>query len=100
MMLFRTSVCSIALFCGAVFGQTISETTPRFEVIDVHGSPHTTQPQAQGPFYSGGRYELRFMTMLDLIHTAYGVDPEKVVGGPNWLELDRFDVFAMAPAGS
>jgi uncharacterized protein (TIGR03435 family) len=38
--------------------------------------------------------------MLDLIRTAYGLDPEKVVGGPNWLEMDRFDVFAKAPTGS
>jgi uncharacterized protein (TIGR03435 family) len=99
-MLFRASVSFAALLCGAALGQTVSETTPRFEVADIHGSPHTTQPQAQGPFYTGGRYELRFVTMLELIRTAYGVDPEKVVGGPNWLEMDRFDVFAMAPAGS
>jgi uncharacterized protein (TIGR03435 family) len=38
--------------------------------------------------------------MLDLIRTAYGLDPEKVVGGPNWLEMDRFDVFAKVPGGS
>jgi uncharacterized protein (TIGR03435 family) len=85
---------------GVALGQTPSEATPRFEVADIHGSPRTTQPRVQGPFYNGGRYELRFATMLDLIRTAYGVDPEKVVGGPNWLELDRFDVFAKAPAGS
>ena len=35
--------------------------------------------------------------MLDLIRIAYGVDPDKVVGGPSWLELDRFDVDAKAP---
>jgi uncharacterized protein (TIGR03435 family) len=99
-MLFRASVSLVALLCGAALGQTPSETTPRFEVADVHGSPHTTQPQAQGPFYTAGRYEFRFATMLDLIRTAYGVDPEKVIGGPNWLEMDRFDVFAKAPADS
>jgi len=37
--------------------------------------------------------------MLDLIRTAYGVDPEKVVGGPNWLASDRFDVIAKVPTG-
>ena len=35
--------------------------------------------------------------MLDLIKTAYGVDPDTVVGGPSWLESDRFDVTAKAP---
>jgi uncharacterized protein (TIGR03435 family) len=100
MMLFRASVSFAALMYGAAFGQTPGESTPRFQVADVHSSPRTTQPVAQGPFYAGSRYELRFATMLDLIRTAYGVDPEKVVGGPSWLELDRFDVFAQAPAGS
>jgi len=38
--------------------------------------------------------------MLDLVAAAYGVDGELVVGGPNWLELDRFDVFAKAPANA
>jgi uncharacterized protein (TIGR03435 family) len=85
---------------GTALGQTPSESTLKFEVADVHNSPRTTQPVAQGPFYAGGRYELRFATMLDLIRTAYGVEPEKVVGGPSWLELDRFDVIAIAPAGS
>jgi uncharacterized protein (TIGR03435 family) len=51
-------------------------------------------------FYRGGRYEIRSATMVDLVSTAYGVDPDKVLGGPNWLELDRFDVLATAPAGT
>jgi uncharacterized protein (TIGR03435 family) len=88
------------LLVGMAAGQSPNETTPRFEVADIHSSPRTTQPQVQGPFYTTGRYEYRFATMLDLIRAAYGVDPEKVIGGPNWLEMDRFDVFAKAPEGS
>jgi uncharacterized protein (TIGR03435 family) len=38
--------------------------------------------------------------MLDMIRMAYGVDPERVSGGPNWLEMDRFDVFAKTPEKS
>jgi uncharacterized protein (TIGR03435 family) len=89
----------LALFSGAAFGQS-AEPAPRFEVADVHSSPRTSQPGVRGPFFSSGRYELRFATMADLISMAYNVDPEKVNGGPNWLELDRFDVFAKIPAGS
>src|SRR6185436_9033998 len=50
-----------------------------------------------GPFFGSGRFELRFATMLDMIRMAYNVDPEKVSGGPSWLEMDRFDVFAKIP---
>src|SRR5258708_5280660 len=35
--------------------------------------------------------------MLDLISTAYGLDPSNVQGGPPWLETDRFDIVAKAP---
>src|ERR1051326_8214426 len=73
---------------------------PRFEVVDVHTSPKSSIPAVRGPFYASGRYELRFATVLDMIRVAYSVDPETVSGGPSWLELDRFDVFAKAPEKS
>jgi uncharacterized protein (TIGR03435 family) len=88
-----------ALVSSAALGQS-TESTPKFDVADIHASPRTTQPFVRGPFYNSGRYELRFATMLDLVRTAYGVDPEKILGGPNWIEMDRFDVFAMAPGAS
>jgi uncharacterized protein (TIGR03435 family) len=47
---------------------------------------------------SGGRYELRTATMVDLIRVAYGVDAANVAGGPAWLDTDRFDVIAKVPA--
>jgi uncharacterized protein (TIGR03435 family) len=92
-------LCLLALLSVAAFGQP-AETTAKFEVADVHNSPRTTQPVVRGPFFSSGRYELRFASMLDLIRTAYNVDPERVSGGPSWLEMDRFDVFATIPANS
>jgi uncharacterized protein (TIGR03435 family) len=35
--------------------------------------------------------------MVDLIRYAYGTDPDKIIGGPNWLEMDRFDITAKLP---
>jgi uncharacterized protein (TIGR03435 family) len=37
---------------------------------------------------------------VDLIKTAYGVDDEKLFGGLNWLETDRFDVIAKVPSST
>lgn len=47
-----------------------------------------------------GRYELRNATAVDLIRTAWNVDADTVVGGPDWLGTQRFDVVVTAPAGS
>jgi uncharacterized protein (TIGR03435 family) len=92
-------LCLVALLSAAAFSQS-TETAPEFEVADVHNSPRTDDPIVRGPFYTGVRYELRFATMLDLIRIAYHMDPEKVFGGPSWLELDRYDVFAKVRAAS
>ncbi len=70
-----------------------------FEAADVHVSAKS-QNAYMTTLFRGGRYELRKATMLDLIRIAYGVDPYKIIGGPGWLELDRFDVIAKAPANS
>src|SRR5229473_2443924 len=85
------------LLSVGAFSQS-TETAAKFEVADVHNSPRVTQPVVSGPFFSTGRYELRFATMLDLVRIAFNVDPEKVSGGPSWLEMERFDVFAKTPA--
>jgi uncharacterized protein (TIGR03435 family) len=88
----------MALLAAAVSAQTAE--MPHFEVAEVDVSPHQVRPMAQGPFFTGGRYEVRQASMLDLIRMAYGVDPERVYGGPSWLEMDRFDVFAQTPGAS
>ena len=51
-----------------------------------------------GGYLRGDRYVLRQATMVELIATAYGVDESTVQGGPIWLESDRFEVIAKAPA--
>jgi uncharacterized protein (TIGR03435 family) len=38
--------------------------------------------------------------MLDLIATAWRVDADTVLGGPTWLQMDRFDVIATAPTNT
>lgn len=87
------------LTAAAAWAQT-DQAEPRFEAVKIVKSPHSTIPLVRGPFFGGDHYELRFATMLDLIRMAYDLDPEKVKGGPSWLELDRYDVFAKVPPGS
>jgi uncharacterized protein (TIGR03435 family) len=86
----------VALLSGAAFGQTPGSPAT-FDVADVHASARSANPFTSGGVLRGGRYELRKATMVDLIRFAYGVDADKVLGGPSWLETDRFDVIAMAP---
>src|ERR1022692_1571498 len=97
---------SLALLSSAGFGQSITAAAtpaapPTFDIADVHVSAKTTNPYMSGGVLRGGRYEIRRATMVDLIRTAYGIDDNsKVQGGPAWLDTDRFDVIAKAPAGA
>jgi len=87
------AVGAFALFAIVAFGQSSSTV---FEVADVHPAPRSTTPFMR-TFVRAGRYEVRNATLVDLIHTAYGVDSDKIVGGPSWLEYDRFDIIAKLP---
>ncbi len=51
-----------------------------------------------GGFMPDGRLECRGKTMLKLIAMAYSVNTDWVLGGPDWLAADRFDVTAKAPS--
>src|SRR6185295_13087730 len=99
-----TSIGFAILLSGAAFGQTgttASEiSAPAFEAADVHVSPKVRVPSMAAGGLRGTRYLVRQATLVDLISLAYDIDNDKILGGPNWLDIKRFDVSARAPAGS
>jgi uncharacterized protein (TIGR03435 family) len=95
------SICFPSLLLPAGFAQAPAP-LPRFDIADVRVSPRADWVKnpahaMQGGFLLRDRYELDRATMLDLIRTAYAVDADKVFGGPNWLDYDRFKIVAKAP---
>jgi uncharacterized protein (TIGR03435 family) len=71
-----------------------------FEVADIKPSdPNATAgPGRGGGFLPGGRLDLKGITLKDLIVVAWDTLPHLVVGGPKFVDTDRFDVVAKAPA--
>src|SRR5216683_2825553 len=101
MMRMFAGITVLALLSSLVFAQSSDAqpkdaqlAQPKFEIADVHTSPHRTFPFGDGGNLHGDRYAFHQATMLDLISYAYGLDPSLVQGGPSWLETDRFDVIA------
>jgi uncharacterized protein (TIGR03435 family) len=84
------------LVASPVFTQSAQ---PKFEVSSIAISTRPN-PGMRGGLLRDTRYELRNASMVDLIRTAYDVSPQKITGGPAWLEWNRYDVAAIAPAGS
>jgi uncharacterized protein (TIGR03435 family) len=77
----------------AAFGQPAAKRLA-FEKVDVHIS--APGDREEGGFLPDGRFECRATTMLKLISVAYGVNPDQVAGGPDWLATNRFDIVAKA----
>jgi uncharacterized protein (TIGR03435 family) len=72
-----------------------SETEVKFEVTSVKKSG----PPGQGmmPFrLQGGRFSMGQMTVGNLITLGYGIQRFQLVGGPAWMNSDRFDINAVS----
>ncbi len=75
-----------------------AQTPPAFEAADLHlSAPGTSE---SGGFLPNGRVEFRGVSLLRLIATAYSLPPDRIFGGPSWLETERFDVTAAAAKGA
>src|SRR5579863_10728733 len=90
----RMRAAWVSVVAALAFGQNPQTVPPRFQIADVHASG---PPGIHWRVFRAGRDEIPYATMLELIETAYSVDPDTVVGGPPWLDFDRFDVIAKTP---
>jgi len=97
----RAIPATLLLLCAAwpAFSQT-ADAPPKFEAADIRVSPKMQFPFVRTGPVRGGRYEVKQATIVDLVHLAYDIDADKVLGGPSWLEMDRFDVIAKVPPGT
>ncbi|MGD0799564.1 MAG: TIGR03435 family protein [Acidobacteriaceae bacterium] len=72
-------------------------------VADVHAAPY--RPSINYTVTSGhGRVDIRNATLVNLIDYAHAIEDDdgredaSIVGGPSWLDFDRFDVAALVPS--
>jgi hypothetical protein len=70
-----------------------------FEVASV--KPVTPEEQSGQPIglftYPGGRIRATNCTLRMLIHHAYGVEMNQIVGGPTWIDSDRYVIEGKGP---
>jgi uncharacterized protein (TIGR03435 family) len=68
---------------------------PGFEVISV--KPSSAGDDRTASFVQpGGRYTATNVTLRMLVKTAHGVHDDQVIGGPEWINTERFDIAAKA----
>ncbi len=93
-----------ALLLAPGFSILLAQRTREALVVDVHAAPY--RPSINVTFNIGRqRFDIRNATIVNLIDFAHGWDDDdgredvRIVGGPAWLDLDRFDVAILIPSG-
>lgn len=68
----------------------------RFEVASIKPTPADQYNGSSGIKSGHGRITASGVTLKRCIIGAYGVGPSQIVGGPPWLDSDRFEIAAKA----
>jgi uncharacterized protein (TIGR03435 family) len=82
-------VIFVALLGTAVVAQ---QSRPMFEVASVRRN--TSVDSGWSSNQNSGAYNITNATLQAVIRLAYGVRDDQILGGPGWLQTDRFDIVA------
>jgi uncharacterized protein (TIGR03435 family) len=78
----------------------LAQATPAFEVVAIKPGDEKSTAPFRGTTTRGNRWIATRVTLRTIIRDAYetaGFDmPDRVVGGPEWLDKDQFDITATA----
>jgi uncharacterized protein (TIGR03435 family) len=86
----------LILACG-IFGLLRGQpaVAPRFEVASIRPSGDATR-DTSGSKSGHGRLTMNNVTLKRCIMGAYGIGPNQIVGGPEWLDSLRYSIEAKA----
>src|SRR4051812_37610509 len=94
-----STIAAAVVFLGSAVAAQEPAASAKFDAADIYLRPRSVNgiPSMTAPMLRGDRYDVRNATLADVIKTAYGVDKDKVLGGPSSLDWNRFDIVAKAP---
>ena len=90
----RVAANVIFLMMATLYAQPAM--APGFEVASIKPTPPDQWNGPSGGKAGKGKYTMHNRTIKTYIMRAYSVGPNQVVGGPSWLDSDRFDIDAKA----
>ena len=80
--------CGVTTFAQAPASQGSS---PAFEVVSVERSGPNAE-MIPGRFSAGGRWRIQSAPLSLILRAVYGVPRERLIGGPQWIDTERFTV--------
>jgi len=95
--LLRAVVCSVfALVESLAQTPAAISDAPRFEVAAIHPTDPGEYNSSSGCSSTPGLLRCTNVTLKRCIVGAYGIGADRILGGPNWIEADRFQINARA----
>jgi uncharacterized protein (TIGR03435 family) len=94
--MFRIAVCVFMVLPLRAQAPAKVSADLRFEVASLKPSDGTANISGIRPAQGGQRYEAMNCPIKLMIQVAYRVKAEQVVGGPAWMDTDRYDMQAKA----
>src|ERR1700732_4519911 len=94
MPMFRAVVSLAVWVSGAICGQSV--VAQRFEVASVKPTSADRLNGPSGGKSGRGRLTMSNVTLKRCIMGAFGAGPNQIVGGPGWLDSDRYEIVAKA----
>src|SRR5207244_13290253 len=83
---------------GALAGRLLwaqAADSPTFDVASVKAN-HSSDEESASFVQPGGRYTATNVTLRMLVKSAYGLHDHQLIGGPSWINSERFDIAAKA----
>lgn len=96
LLVFALAMGFTALFAAAAQSPS-SNSRPSFEVASVRPNKSPDPHGYMGPS-GGGRFTAINQTVHALLRVAYSLHDFQIIGGPKWLDTDRFDIVALTLA--
>jgi uncharacterized protein (TIGR03435 family) len=91
----RVVVFSLGLLaCGVVRAQQTTAAPTVFAVATIKPSAADGPANMTGIQIRGNRFATEGTTFLDVFKYAYDIHPSQLVGGPEWLRTEKFDILA------
>jgi uncharacterized protein (TIGR03435 family) len=94
---FSVSVAAVIQRQIVGHGLQAVEAPPTFEVASVR--PNNSGERNITFTYQGGRFNATNVTLRMLIRHSYGIQDSQIVGGPSWVNSDRFNIIAKGDVG-
>ena len=93
----RIAVILVAVVCAPIL--IAQQAASRFEVASIKPT-RSSEGVTMIRQNTGGRFVAESITSFNLIQQAYDLYGFQIVGAPDWLERDRFDIQAIAAPGT